>query len=183
MVAILLGTGFEEMEALCPCDCLRRAGVEVKLVAVDGCVSVTGAHGITVQADCALAELNPRTVDMVILPGGMGSVQAISASKAALTLIQKLYETERYVAAICAAPTVLASLHITNGKRATCFPGMEDKMGQAKMCMDAPVVQDGMVITSTAAGTAMDFALYLVKILRGEQVANQLKESLVYHCR
>ena len=171
MVAILLGTGFEEMEALCPCDCLRRVGVEVKLISVEGLPVVTGAHGIAVAADGSLADLDAADVELVMLPGGMGGV------------VQTIYDTGCYVAAICAAPTILAALHITDGKQATCFPGMEEEMADARMCMDAPVVQDGNVITSTAAGTAMEFALHLVSLLKGEDAARELKESLVYHCR
>ena len=183
MVAILLGTGFEEMEALCLCDCLRRVGVEVKLISVEGLPVVTGAHGIAVAADGSLADLDAADVELVMLPGGMGGVRAISASRQALDLVQTIYDAGRYVAAICAAPTILAALHITDGRQATCFPGMEEEMADARMCMDAPVVQDGNVITSTAAGTAMEFALHLVSLLKGEDAARELKESLVYHCR
>lgn len=183
MVAILLGNGFEEMEALCPCDCLRRVGVEVRLVSVDGGKVVMGAHGIDVVADCSLREIDADEIDLIMLPGGLGGVNAISANRSAMQLIRDVYEMEGYVAAICAAPTVLAALGITDGKRATCYPGMEAQMGTAQICMDQPVVQDGRVITSTAAGTAMEFALYLVQLLRGEQAAEELKEGLVYHCR
>ena len=183
MVAILLGNGFEEMEALCPCDCLRRVGVEVRLVSVDGSKVVMGAHGIDVVADCTLREVEADEIDLIMLPGGLGGVNAISASRDAKALIRGVYDSGRYVAAICAAPTVLAALGITDGKQATCYPGMEDRMGTAQMCMDQPVVQDGRVITSTAAGTAMEFALHLVRLLRGEEAAAELKESLVYHCR
>lgn len=183
MVAILLANGFEEMEALCPCDCLRRAGLEVRLVSVDGSKMIMGAHGIDVVADCTIDEMCEEEIELLLLPGGMGGVQEISASSAALELIRQVYAADRYVAAICAAPTILAALHITDGKQATCFPGMEKEMGTAQMRTDAPVVQDGKVITSTAAGTAMDLALYLVQVLKGADAAAQLKESLVYHCR
>lgn len=183
MVAILLGNGFEEMEALCPCDCLRRVGVEVRLVSVDGSKVVMGAHGIDVVADCILQEVDADEIDLIMLPGGLGGVNAINASRDAMALIRQVYENGAYVAAICAAPTVLAALHITDGKQATCYPGMEGRMGSARMCMDQSVVQDGKVITSTAAGTAMEFALYLVQLLAGEKAAQELKDSLVYHCR
>ena len=183
MVAILLGNGFEEMEALCPCDCLRRVGLEVRLVSVDGSKIVMGAHGIDVAADCDLREIEDEPIEMIMLPGGLGGVNAIMANRDAMALIRQTYDAGQYVAAICAAPTVLAALHITDDKKATCYPGMEDRMGTAQMCMDQSVVQDGRVITSTAAGTAMEFALHLVQPLRGADAAAELKQSLVYRCR
>ena len=118
MVAILLGDGFEEMEALCPCDCLRRAGVEVKLAAVGAALQVTGAHGITVTADC-LVEALPEQLELLILPGGMGGVAAISGSPAALACIDRQHRAGDWLAAICAAPTVLAARHVTDGRRAS----------------------------------------------------------------
>lgn len=181
MVAILLGDGFEEMEALCPCDCLRRAGVAVQLVAVRECREVTGAHGITLRADCTLAELPPQ-LDMLVLPGGMGGVQAILASEAALARVSAQHAAGGWLAAICAAPTVLAALHITDGRRATCFPGMEAQMGQAQMQPGVPVVRDGRLITGTAAGSAMEFSLALVAALCGDAAAAALQRELVYLC-
>ena len=179
MVAILLGTGFEEMEALAPCDCLRRAGIDVRLVGITG-RQVTGGHGITVAADRTLDEIDSSEIEMLVLPGGLGGVEAMLRSKKALALIQEVYQAGNYLAAICAAPTVLASLHLTDGRRATCYPGMESRMGSACMQKDQPVVQDGKIITSTAAGTAMPFACCLVEILKGEAAAAELRRSLVY---
>ena len=182
MVAILLGDGFEEMEALCPCDCLRRAGVEVKLAAVGAALQVTGAHGITVTADC-LVEALPEQLELLILPGGMGGVAAISGSPAALDCIDRQHRAGDWLAAICAAPTVLAARHVTDGRRATCYPGMEPEMGEARMDPDAPVVRDGKLITSTAAGSAMECSRAPVEARRGPQAADARRESLVYRRR
>ena len=117
-----------------PADCLRRAGVEVKLAAVGAALQVTGAHGITVTADC-LVEALPEQLELLILPGGMGGVAAISGSPAALDCIDRQHRAGDWLAAICAAPAVLAARHVTDGRRATCYPGMwePEYSGQARM--------------------------------------------------
>ena len=130
MVAILLGTGFEESEALVPADLLRRAGVEVRLVGVDG-PAVTSAHGVTVTADLTLAELDREAVDMLVLPGGLGGVEVLQGDRHVQALIQHCYDEGRWLAAICAAPTILANLGFLDRRRAVCYPGMEELMGSA----------------------------------------------------
>ena len=179
MVNILLADGFEESEALVPADLLRRAGVEVALVGVDG-GQVAGAHGITVAADKTLKELDREQVELLMLPGGLGGVEAIRKSAAAMELIQYCVSQGRWVAAICAAPTVLAQLGITDGKQAVCYPGMEDQMGAAQVQKGSPVVADGRVITGEAAGAAFDFGLKLVEALRGAECARQVKNAVYY---
>lgn len=127
MVAILLGTGFEESEALVPADLLRRAGIEVRLVGVDG-PAVTSAHGVTVTADLTLAELDREAVDMLVLPGGLGGVEVLQGDRHVQALIQHCYDEGRWLAAICAAPTILANLGFLDRRRAVCYPGMEELM-------------------------------------------------------
>ena len=106
MVYVLLGTGFEETEAIAPIDLLRRAGVEVLTVGING-KTVFGGHGIGVEADILLGEMDLTNMDMIVLPGGLGGVASIRASKEAMDAISFAYENGRYVAAICAGPTVL----------------------------------------------------------------------------
>ena len=142
MVAILLGTGFEESEALVPADLLRRAGVEVRLVGVDG-PAVTSAHGVTVTADPTLAELDREAVDMLVLPGGLGGVEVLQGDRHVQALIQHCYDEGRWLAAICAAPTILANLGFLDRRRAVCYPGMEELMGSAVVQKGAPVVAGG----------------------------------------
>lgn len=180
MVCILLGNGFEEAEALVPADLLRRAGVDVSLTALQG-KEVTGGHGITVLADLELSQVDPDTVELVFLPGGLGGVDALSHCPPALDLIRTLYEKGRYVAAICAAPTLLAALGLLEGRRAVCYPGMEDKMAGALVQKGSPVVEDGTLITGEAAGSAFTFGLKLVEILKGTATAEQIKEGVHYH--
>ena len=177
MVAILLGTGFEPIEALAPCDILRRCGVEVKLAALDGRV-VEGGQDIRVEADCALGDLNEEELEMVMLPGGLGGVHSILACEPALALVRRAYEAGKWIGAICAAPQILAKLGITDGRKATCYPGVEAVMGNALM-QDAGVVRDGKVITGRAAGSAEAFGLALLAALRGEETAKRVADEIV----
>ena len=170
MVAILLGEGFEESEALVPADLLRRAGIVTALVGVDGSV-VRGSHGIAVQAE----------LDMLVLPGGMGGVASIQMNLFATALIQRSWERGLYLAAICAAPTILAGMGILDRRRAVCYPGMEDEMGSAVVRQGQHVVVDGHIITAEAAGSAFEFGLKLVEILSGRACAEQVKQEVHYH--
>lgn len=181
MVAILLGKGFEEAEAIVPADLLRRAGVEVRLVALEG-RAVEGSHGITVQADLTLSEVNPDELEMLMLPGGLGGVAAIQNSLGALALIDQAYARGVYLAAICAAPTILARVGILDRRSAVCYPGMEDEMGSAVVDKGASVVVDGHIITGRAAGSAFDFGLRLVSVLKGPNAAEDVRNAVHYHC-
>ena len=178
MVAMLLGTGFEPLEAVAPCDILRRGGVEVKLAAI-GEKLVEAGHGVRVEADCTLAELDVKSLEMIILPGGLGGVRAIGASNAALGAVREVYDAGGFVAAICAGPTVLARLGLLEGKKATCYPGCEDEMAGAVM-QNAGVVRDGRIITGRAAGAAVDFGLALLAALKGEDEAKRVAAEIVY---
>lgn len=178
MVVILLAPGFEETEAIAPCDMLRRAGIETKLIGVTG-PAVTGSHGITVQADGVLTDVSVEQLQMLVLPGGLGGVAAIKASPEAMALVAATHKANKYVAAICAGPTILAQLGITDKKKATCYPGMEDQMGAAHMT-GQPVAAEGRVITGRAAGSSMDFGLQLVERLKGKAAADQVAAAVVY---
>lgn len=178
MVYIILGTGFEDIEAVAPCDILRRGGVDVQLAGIGGRM-VTGSNGVTVQADLTVEEMNLEAMEMIVLPGGMGGVRSILDSEAALHAVRYAGEHGRYVAAICAGPTVLAKLGITAGRRAVCYPGLEPEMDGAEM-QDAPAVRDGRLITGRAPGAALDFGLLLLETLRGGEAAAKVRSGLVY---
>ena len=115
MVYVLLGTGFEEVEAITPVDLLRRAGVDVLTVGITG-KTVFGGHNIGIEADITLDEMDLTDLEMIVLPGGLGGVASCRASEAALNALKFAWENGKFVAAICAGPTVLADLHITDGK-------------------------------------------------------------------
>lgn len=178
MVYMLLGTGFEETEAIAPLDLMRRAGIQVMTVGVNG-KTVYGGHGIGIEADILLGEMDLTDMDMIVLPGGLGGVASVRASAAAIDALRFAWENDKFVAAICAGPTVLADLGITDGKNATCYPGCEDGMGSANMIPDAPCVRDGKLITGTSAGCAIAFGLALVAALKGQDAADAVKQSIV----
>jgi 4-methyl-5(b-hydroxyethyl)-thiazole monophosphate biosynthesis len=118
-------------------------------------------------------------LEMIILPGGLGGVASIRACKAAMDAVSFAWENDRFVAAICAGPTVLADLGITADRQATCYPGCESGMGSAKMIPDAPCVRDGKLITGTSAGCAIPFGLMLIEALKGETAAKAVKDQIV----
>ena len=178
MVYMLLGTGFEETEAIAPLDLLRRAGVQVATVGLNGKV-VYGSHGIGVEADIEIGEMDLTNLDMIILPGGLGGVASIRACESAMDAIRFAWENNKFTAAICAGPTVLADLGITDGKNATCYPGCESGMGFAHMIAGAAAIRDGNVITGTSAGCAVPFGLELIKALKGEAEAKRIAEQIV----
>ena len=178
MVYMLLGTGFEETEAIAPLDLLRRAGAKVLTVGLNG-KTIYGGHGIGVEADITVDQMDLTDLEMIILPGGLGGVASIRACKAAMDAVSFAWENDRFVAAICAGPTVLADLGITANRQATCYPGCESGMGGAKMIPDAPCVRDGKLITGTSAGCAIPFGLMLIEALKGEVAAKAVKDQIV----
>ncbi len=178
MVYVLLGTGFEEVEAITPVDLLRRAGIPVLTVGVTGKV-VTGGHNIPVEADILLEQMDLTDLEMIVLPGGLGGVASARSSRQALDALQFTWDNGKYVAAICAGPTVLADLGITDGKQATCYPGCEAGMGSAQMLTGAACVQDGKLITGTSAGCAIPFALKLIEVLKGASTAKTIADQIV----
>lgn len=178
MVYMLLGTGFEETEAIAPLDLLRRAGAAVLTVGING-KTVYGGHNIGIEADITLEEMDLTNLEMIILPGGLGGVASIRASREAMAAVQFAWENGKFVAAICAGPTVLADLHITDGARTTCYPGCETNMGSAEIVPCAASVRDGRIITGTSAGCAVKFGLELIKALKGEAAAQAIAEQIV----
>ena len=178
MVYVLLGTGFEEVEAITPVDLMRRAGIEVQTVGITG-KTVAGSHKIPVEADILPENMDLESMDMIVLPGGLGGVASARASQAALDALRWGWEHDRFVAAICAGPTVLADLGIPDGKKATCFPGCEGQMGKADMVPGAAALRDGKLITGTSAGCAIPFALALIKALKGSEAADKVAKQIV----
>ena len=177
MVYVLLGTGFEETEAITPIDLLRRAQIDVLTVGIDGKL-VYGSHGIGVEADITLEQMDLTNLDMIVLPGGLGGVRSIKNSPAALDAVRFAHENGKFVAAICAGPTVLAQLGITDGLEAVCYPGCEEEMGSARMVRGA-CVRSGKVITGTSAGCAIPFGLELVAALKGREEAARIQKQIV----
>lgn len=189
MVYVFLANGFEEIEALTPVDLLRRMNVETKLVAVSssenssGDLVITGARGIPVVCDMSLDELingeGTDNMDIAVLPGGMPGTLNLRGSKPLMELIDKQNEKGGRIAAICAAPAkILGERGMLKGKKATCYPGMENLMAGAILSADS-VVTDGNITTSRGMGTAMAFGLEMVKLLLSEAAAKDLAEGVV----
>ncbi|MFA7636170.1 MAG: DJ-1 family glyoxalase III [Monoglobales bacterium] len=175
MVYVFLADGFEEIEAITPVDILRRASVDVKLVSIGNTLEVTGSHGIKIVADLLFEDIE-ENAEMLILPGGMPGTLNLSKFQ---PLCDLLLKSEGYIAAICAAPSVLGGLGILKGKKAICFPGYEDKLIGAEI-VDFPVVVSGKVITSKGAGTAHKFGFELLSILKGREKADELVKAMMY---
>lgn len=183
MVYILLGQGFEEAEALVTADVLRRGSLPVTLAGIGG-MTVAGAHHIRTVADAAVEEVTLSAGDTVVLPGGLGGVASIEGSEAAMALVrQAARDDSMYLAAICAAPTLLARAGLLGeGDSAVCYPGLEGALSAvgAATPMELPAVVSGKLITSQAPGTAYDFALTLLSVLAGSQMADQIRADLHY---
>lgn len=176
MVYMFLAEGFEEIEALCPLDLLRRAGVKVMTVGVGGKV-IRGSHGIEVIADIttyeAMALLNKNPADMVILPGGMPGTLNLQADETVNAFISHASENNKYLAAICAAPLILGERGLLENKEATCYPGFEDRLHGARIS-DKKVAIDGNFITAKGMGVSLEFGLALVSELCGKDKADEL---------
>ena len=181
MVYILLAPGFEEAEALVPSDLLRRAEIETALISISG-ETVTGSHGITVAADAALDKLDLAQAEMVVLPGGGVGVKNLGAEPAVERLVREAAGNGLWVAAICAAPTLLGRWGLLEGKSAVCYPGMEGQLAgaQARPDVACGVVTDGKIITGRAAGSAFDFGLALVEALKGKDAAEKVRNAVHY---
>ena len=179
MVYLFLANGFEEIEALCVLDFLRRAKVEVTTVGVSGRVA-NGAHSIPVVCDITEEELDINSeFDMIILPGGMPGSTNLDGSLVVDKMIKRAVEEDKYICAICAAPFILGKRNILSGKKATCYPGFESQLKGAQI-VDAGVVRDGKIITGRAMGSAHDFGLEIVEALCGHQVREDLKKAVLY---
>ncbi len=175
-VAIFLAEGFEEAEALVPADLLRRAGAEVILASVDGSETVTGAHGICVKADCPIDALDRTSLGCVMLPGGARGTELLYESFKVRTLVQYAAENGLYVAAICAAPSVLGKIGLLDGRRYACYPGFEKEIPDG-IRTGKKIEHDDIFVTAEGMGVAFEFGFYLVELLFGSARAAELKEQ------
>lgn len=175
-VLVPLAEGFEELEAVTVIDILRRAGVEVVVASLAGS-PVTGSHGIRLAADTPLAALVEQEFDMIALPGGMPGAEHLRKDPRVADIARRLAANGRPVAAICAAPMVLAAAGLLDGRRATSYPGFLAQAAKTTVT-DEAVVVDGGVITSRGPGTALDFALQLVETLEGAAARERVESRL-----
>ena len=178
-VAVLLADGFEEIEALTVVDILRRDRVYVDTVSITEDYIVHGAHGINVQTEDLFKEVNFAEFDMVVLPGGLPGTTHLKEHEGVRRVIKDFADNGKFVGAICAAPSILGGMGLLKGKRAACYPTVEDKLLGA-VIMKLPVVRDGNIITSRGMGTAMEFALKLTEVLMGRDDAVEIADSILF---
>ena len=177
MIYMFLADGFEEVEALCPLDLLRRAGLSVTTVGVgDGLIR--GAHGISVATDITDGDPINNDPEMVILPGGMPGTLNLGESPLVLETVRAAAARGAYLAAICAAPSILGDMGLLEGKEAICYPGFEDRLRGATVSKRR-VVRDGNVITAAGMGVALEFGLELVSVLVSEEKARELRHAVI----
>ncbi|MCL2151818.1 MAG: DJ-1/PfpI family protein [Oscillospiraceae bacterium] len=181
MVYMLLGEGFEEIEAVAPLDILRRADIEAATVSITADAMVCGGHGLTVKADMTLEQVDFESLEMLVLPGGGGGVASIAGSTGAMELIRRVLDSGKMIGAICAAPSLLAKLGIIDGRKVTCYPTVSDKVEAAGGIVQrgVPVVADGNFITGQAAGSAIEFGLALVTKLRCRDASEEVRQEII----
>lgn len=178
---IFFAPGFEEVEALTTVDLCRRAGMEVSMVSVDNVQTVTGSHGITVQMDAGLDEVNFEDFDLLVLPGGMPGTINLEACSRLMEELDHFYETGKWIAAICAAPSIFAHRGYLKGRRATSYPSFEKALEEGGAVFTGGLAEaDGNVITGCGVGGAIAFGLKIVEKLVSPGEAARLAEGIVY---
>jgi 4-methyl-5(b-hydroxyethyl)-thiazole monophosphate biosynthesis len=176
MVYVFIAHGFEEIEALTVVNVLRRANVETITAGV-GSKTITGSHGITVHCDIAEREINMRAADMIVLPGGMPGTTNLAKSVVVQKCIDYALAKDKWIAAICAAPSILGSRNLLGGKSVTCYPTFHDQLGEARYTA-ASVEVDGKIVTANGPGSSMKFALTLVEVLVSREHAEELAKAM-----
>ena len=179
-VYVFLADGFEEIEGLTVVDLLRRAGIDTVTVSIMGRLEIEGSHRIRVKADMLFQEIDPGMEDTLVLPGGMPGTRYLGECRELTELLIKANEEKRRMAAICAAPTVFGKLGFLIGRKAICYPGMEEGLTGAVVTVES-VVTDGHITTSRGLGTAIPFALRLIELIKDEDTARRIAKSVVYH--
>lgn len=177
-VAVHLAEGFEEIEALTIVDILRRAGINTIMVSISDTKEVIGSHGIKVETDNLFSDIYYGDIDMLILPGGMPGTSNLEKHEELKKRIIEFDIDEKWIGAICAAPSILGKMAMLEGRRATCYPGFEDSLLGVEFSLDNVVV-DNNIITSRGPATAMDFSLKIVEVLIGKEEANNLAKGLL----
>lgn len=181
MIYMFLAEGFEETEALCPLDLMRRAGLNAVTVGIGG-EYITGSHGITVKADITDADFHSHSfenaVDMLFLPGGMPGTLNLKESAVVCDALRSAAEDGKYIAAICAAPSILGDMGLLFGKEAVCYPGFEKQLSGATLS-DKRVVLDGNILTAAGMGAALEMGLKIVEMFCGEEKAVSLRSAVI----
>lgn len=179
MIYFFLADGLEETELIAALDLVKRAGIFAKTVSVTGQKAVTGTHGIIIQADAVIKEVNFDDAEMLVLPGGMPGTKNLENCTLLKEAVLSFAQDGKWLAAICAAPSIFGKLGLLKGKRATCFPGYEKSLKGAEMT-DLPAVTDGKIITGKAMGCVFEFGFEIIKALKGEMTAKDVLRGICY---
>jgi len=178
-IGIFMADGCEEIEGLAVVDIVRRAKMDITMISINGKKEVTGAHNIVFLADALASEVDFEEFDAIVLPGGGTGTRNLAANETVNQVIKKFAAEGKLVCAICAAPSVLGAAGLLQGKKATCYPGFEDKLTGAMVSEDG-VVTDGNIITGRGMGAAISFGLEIVRYLKGEEEAETIRNGIVY---
>lgn len=176
-VVVFFAKGYEEIEALTVVDVLRRGKIEVMMAGIEEKV-VASARNIKVQMDVLAEELDYTQVDMLVIPGGLGGVERLIQSEFVGDKIKEMVKADKYIAAICAGPSVLGKLGILKGQKATCYPGFENELAGA-ILTEERVVKSNKFITGVGAGASLEFAFILLEILKGKEITEDIKKAMI----
>lgn len=178
-IAVFFAAGYEEIEALTVVDLTRRAGIETWMVSVTEERTVTSSHGVTVAMDKTLSEVDFGEVDMIVLPGGMPGTLNLKACEPLMEKVKEFDKAGKYISAICAAPTVFGHLGLLKGRKACCYPGMEEGLVEAEVTYEPFAISDH-ILTSRGMGTAIDFGLQIIARFQGNEAAEEMAAKIVY---
>ena len=177
---IFLAPGYEEVEMLTVVDMVRRANIDIDMVSITEELEVTGSHNITIKADILFKDADFDAAQMLILPGGIPGTPNLRAYEPLCEKLTSFAENGKKLAAVCAAPTVLSSLGLLEGKKATCYPSFEEDFVTGNY-VKQPVVVDGNVITSRGMGTCIEFAGAIIEALKDKATAEDIKTKIIYN--
>ena len=181
-VCVFFGTGFEEIEALTVVDILRRQGIDTRMVSIMGDKTGMGSHKIPVVTDELLEDVDFGEADMLVLPGGLGGTQNLEACESLMKQVDAFVAEGKAVCAICAAPTILGHRGHLKGKKAICYPGMEDQLEGAVVTCE-PAVRDGNIITGRGMGCSIAFGLALLEYLTDSKASAAMAEKIVFETK
>ena len=176
-VAVYFATGYEEIEALSVVDVLRRGGVEVLMVGADGKMAVNSRNNVSINMDALIEEVDHKEIDMMVLPGGVPGVDNLMANEALVANLKDFKEQVKWLAAICAAPSILGKLELLKGEKATCYPGYEQELIGCEHVAERVVVSNHL-ITSVGAGASLDFGYKILEVIKGKELSDKIRAAM-----
>ena len=179
-ILVPLANGFEEIEAISIIDICRRGGLDVVVAGVDDKTAM-GAHNIPIVTDCLITDVNVDDLDMIVLPGGWGGTEALASNATVQSILKQMKQSNKHIAAICAAPYALDTAGVLSDNY-TCYPSIENKIRMQGYDKNTDTVTDGKVMTSQGVGTAICFALEIIKTLQGNDKYQQIKQEILAKC-